>query len=92
MKQVKNKSYNDSNIIRASEIGQYIFCSISWYLQKCGYKPISPNLEIGIKKHENLGIIIEKSKNKSKKSKALEIIGYLILIIGFFLIFFEVIS
>lgn len=92
MRQAKNRNYNDSNIIRASEIGQYVFCSISWYLQKCGYRPISPNLEIGIKKHENLGRIIEKSKNKSKKSKALEIIGYLILIIGFFLIFFEVIS
>ena len=92
MRQAKNRNYNDSNIIRASEIGQYVFCSISWYLQKCGYRPISPNLEIGIKKHENLGRIIEKSKNKSKKSKALEIIGYLVLIIGFFLFFFEVSS
>jgi hypothetical protein len=88
---MKNKSYKDTDIIRASEIGQYLFCSISWYLQKCGYKPISPNLEIGIKKHENLGRIIEISKNKSKKSKVLEVIGYFIFFIGIFLFFTEVI-
>ena len=91
MKQLKNKNYKNSEIIRASEIGQFFFCSISWYLYKCGYKPNSPNLDIGIKKHENLGRIIELSENRSKKSKTFAVAGYSIFIIGIFIVFFEVV-
>jgi len=91
MKQLKKKIYKDTDIIRASEIGQFFFCSISWYLHKCGYKPNSPNIEYGIKKHEDLGRIIELSKNRSKKSNAFAVAGYAILIIGILFIFFEVV-
>ena len=87
----KNKRYKDSDIIKASEIGQYCFCSISWFLQKCGYKPISPMIEIGIKKHKELGKIIELSQKSSKKSKALAVAGYLILLFGLFIILSEVV-
>ena len=40
---------NKSDIIRASEIGQYQYCSISWKLQKNGYRPNSLYLNKGRK-------------------------------------------
>jgi len=91
MKHTKNKCFKDSDVIMASEIGQYCFCSISWYLQKWGYKPISPMIEIGIKKHEELGKIIELSQKRNKKSKAFAVAGYLILFFGLFIVIAEVI-
>jgi hypothetical protein len=91
MKHKKNKNFKDSEIISASEIGQFCYCSISWYLQQCGYYPDTPKLEIGIKKHEDLGRIIESSKKSSKKSKILALTGYLILIFGVFIFIKEVI-
>ena len=91
MKRVKNKIYKNSDVISASEIGQFCFCSVSWYLQQCGYKPNSPNLEIGAKKHKDLGKIIEFSENRSKKSKVFAVAGYLILLIGILIVIFEVI-
>lgn len=91
MKSSKLTFFKDTDVIKASEIGQFCFCSISWYLQKCGYKPKSPMLDIGIKKHINLGKIIELSQKSNKKSKAFAIVGYLILIFGFFILISEVI-
>ena len=82
MKQKKGQTLPSLDIIRASEIGQYCYCSIAWYLQKCGFKPKSQSLERGIKKHEELGNIIELTKKSDKKSKSIEIVGYLILILG----------
>ena len=91
MKHTIQKCFKDTNVIKASEMGQYCYCSISWYLQKCGYKPKSPMLEIGIKKHKDLGKIIESTQKSSKKSKAFAIAGYSILIIGLLIFLFEVI-
>jgi hypothetical protein len=91
---MKNKNYTNFknlDVISASEIGQFCFCSISWYLQKCGYKPHSPKLDIGIKKHENLGRIIELSEDRTKKSKFFAIIGYSIFTIGIIIYIFEVV-
>lgn len=90
MKQTKHTCFRETGIINASEIGQYCFCSIAWYLQKCGYKPKSPLLEIGIKKHEDLGKIIESTEKNNKKSEVIAIAGYLLLIFGLFIFVFEV--
>ena len=53
-----------NNIINASEISQYSYCSIAWNLQRTGHEPISPLLEIGKKAHVDLGktIIISNMK------------------------------
>jgi hypothetical protein len=91
MKNKLNSDFKDSDVISASEIGQFCYCSISWYLQQCGYKPDSSNLEIGIKKHKDLGRLIETTTKNSKKSKFFAAIGYIILIIGILIIIFEVI-
>jgi hypothetical protein len=50
----KNMHVKDTDVISASEIGQYHFCSKAWHLQRCGYEPKSPMLEIGTKKHIEL--------------------------------------
>ena len=82
---------SENNIISASEIGQYYFCSNAWFLKKCGFKPISPNLEIGIKKHDELGKIIINSEKEIKKSNIFALLGSILLIISLLLLFFEVI-
>ena len=42
-------------IIRASEIGQYAFCSIAWQLQQEGYIPDSRGINKGARAHRSLG-------------------------------------
>ena len=78
-------------ILSASEIGQYHYCSISWLLQKCGYKPKSPALKTGLKKHVELGIIIDDTKTKSKRAKYLAYVGYFLLIATVLIFFSEVV-
>ena len=60
-KEIKKADNKKSDILNASEIAQYYFCSQSWFLQKIGHKPISPKLELGIKKHKKLGSALEPS-------------------------------
>ena len=82
---------SENNIISASEIGQYYFCSNAWFLQKCGFKPISSNLDIGIKKHDELGKIIINSEKEIKKSNIFVLLGIILFIISLLFLFFEVI-
>ena len=81
----------NTDIISASEIGQYHYCSIAWYLQRCGYEPKSPLLDIGIKKHVELGKVIDYTQTNIRKSKLFAIVGYLLLIATVLIIIFEVI-
>ena len=80
-----------SDIIRASEIGQYHYCSVAWYLQKCGYEPKSHYLDIGTKKHEELGFAIDQVNTNIKKSRVFAYLGYLLLIVGILIFIAEVI-
>ena len=84
-------SIKETDIIRASEIGQYHYCSKAWYLQKCGYKPESAKLDVGAKKHVELGKIMDHTQANIKKSRVLAIVGYLILIVGLLILLFGVI-
>lgn len=81
----------ETDIISASEIGQYHFCSIAWYLQRCGYEPKSSMLDIGTKKHAELGKIINQSQTKMKGGNIIGAIGYIILISALLLLIFGVI-
>jgi len=91
MKSQKFKPYKNTDIISASEIGQYHYCSMAWYLQKCGYEPKSIFLESGVKKHRELGQIIDQTQRNYKKLKIYSILGYLTLIIAVIIFIFEVI-
>ena len=79
-------------IISASEIGQFHYCSISWYLQKCGYKPKSKTIEKGLEQHKQLGIKIDNINKNFKKAKIIAIIGYILLCFSLLLFLFEVVS
>ena len=88
---IKKINLSKTDIIKASEIGQYYFCSISWKLYKSGYKPNSNDLKKGKQIHNTQGILIENINKISRNSKILKLIGYSIFLIALFIIFFEVI-
>jgi len=87
----KKIKISEKDIISASEIGHYYFCSNAWFLQKCGFKPVSPQLDIGLKKHEALGKIISTTEKEIKKSNIFLLFGIIFLIISLLLLFFEVV-
>ena len=91
MANTKQTRLKNKDIISASEIGQYYFCSKAWHLQKCGYKPQSAMLDVGIKKHQELGKIIDHTQKNTKKSKIFTVAGYLLLTISVLIILLEVI-
>jgi len=80
-----------SKVINASEIGQFKYCSVAWYLQKIGHKPNSEFINQGILKHKKLGETIENTKIDLRKSNLLNLIGYILVIIAIFILFFEVV-
>jgi hypothetical protein len=86
----KKNIFKENDIISASEIGQYQYCSISWFLQKCGYYPKSDSLDSGLIKHKNIGKIIDNIDRKQKKSRLLLLIGYLLFFIALIILLFEV--
>jgi hypothetical protein len=87
----KERKIRSSDVIRASEIGQYIYCSKSWYLQRCGYAPDSPMLEVGKKAHVDLGKTINSIQNEIGLSKRFAVIGYLFLLFAILVILYGVI-
>jgi len=92
MRHTKQAPFKEIGIINASEIGQYYYCSMAWYLQKCGYEPKSPMLDFGMKKHVELGEIINYTQMNTKKSRFLAVVGYLLLIVAVLIVIFEVIT
>jgi len=80
-----------AEIISASEIGQFHYCSIAWYLRKCGYEPVSTLLEAGAEKHAQLGQVLDDVQTGVKRSKLLAFTGFVLMIISVFIIIFEVI-
>ncbi len=89
---MKKKTLQKRNdIITASEINQYLYCSIAWNLQRTGHVPISPLLEIGKKAHVDLGKTIDNIQYELRWSRRFELVGYLLLIFAICIIIFRVI-
>lgn len=90
---MRNEGKRDrNNVISASEIGQFCYCSIAWHLQRQGLKPDSESLEKGQKKHDDLGQLMHRNERKIVKSKILATAGYIILFFSILLLIFEVLS
>jgi hypothetical protein len=87
----KQTSLKRNDVISASEISQYIYCSIAWNLQRHGHEPISPLFEAGKKTHVNLGKKIDKIQEEMGNSKRFAIIGYLFLIFAIIFIIYGVV-
>ena len=49
------KRNNGSKAISASEISQYVYCPVSWYLKRSGVQPQSCGLKRGIGEHKKAG-------------------------------------
>jgi hypothetical protein len=90
MKQHSKQQCNTSNIIRSSEIGQYLYCSMAWYLQRCGYQPESIKLDEGTQKHIMFGNSIDTIHHKMKRSHQYAVLSILFFIVVISSIFFEV--
>ena len=91
MGSTKQTNFRKNDVISAYEIGQYHFCPMAWYLQRCGYQPKSKSLEIGKQTHEDLGRIMYYTQKNQRKSKIFAYIGYVFLIVAIIFLFFEVI-
>ena len=91
MASTRQTRFKNTDILNASEIGQYHYCSIAWHLQKCGYEPQSLLLDEGTTKHEELGRIIDNTQKNIRKSRVFAIIGYLLLLITSIIFIFEVV-
>ena len=91
MVRTKQASLKRNDVINASEIGQYAYCSVAWFLQRCGYEPDSPLLEVGKKVHIDLGKTMDSIQNDIRISRRYTAIGYLFLTITILIILFRVI-
>ena len=91
MVRTRQTQLNRNNVLRASEIGQYMYCSIAWYLQRCGYEPDSPLLNAGKKTHVDLGNTIDDIQYEMKRSRRYALLGCLFLIVAIIGILYEVI-
>lgn len=54
---------NTSQILKASEISEYLFCSIAWYMRRCGHEP----------KPQKLERVVEKKVKKDGKTVLLKV-------------------
>ncbi len=80
-----------TDILSASEIGQFVYCSVAWDLQRRGFQPESPHLETGKQGHYHLGTTMQSIEKKSRHSRVLSILGYLFIACALLFFFFEVI-
>ncbi len=87
----KRKVLKKTDVLSASEIGQYHYCSCAWMLQRCGYEPESPSLEAGKHFHVALGDTMDDFEIKIRYARRVAILGLLVLCVAVFLFIIEVI-
>jgi hypothetical protein len=86
----KRESPKKSDVLSASEIGQYVFCSCAWQLRRLGYEPESPFLEPGKDAHVALGEQMERFERTLRISRWCALIGVAVLCGALLLFFFGV--
>jgi hypothetical protein len=87
----KRSTSNRSNVLSASEIGQYIYCSYAWKLRRMGYTPESPSLEPGTQVHIDFGNRLDAFESRLRSARWYAIIGLVMLVISLLLLFLGVI-
>lgn len=80
------KKQSGKHVISASEIGQYHYCSISWFLRRSGCIPHSSRLTEGKEKHVQLGETIATIQNNTKKISFFTKVTYVLLFLGLILL------
>jgi hypothetical protein len=84
------KRKNGFKAISASEISQYVYCPVSWYLKRCGVEPQSFGLKRGIDAHEKAGSRLILLERRKRAASMFRLLGYFsaiaaILLTGWFL-------
>jgi glucose-6-phosphate dehydrogenase assembly protein OpcA len=69
-------------VLKASEIGQFAYCSVAWQLVRQGCKPESPALEKGLQEHADLGVKIETLSETERASERLSYVGYALILVA----------
>ncbi|HIG99560.1 MAG TPA: hypothetical protein HA258_03160 [Thermoplasmata archaeon] len=87
----KAKVTKKTDVLSASEIGQYHYCSCAWMLQRCGYEPESPALVVGKQFHVALGDTIDGFEKKIHYARWVAILGLFMLSVAVVLFFIEVV-
>jgi hypothetical protein len=76
----------DDRLFSASELGQYTFCSVSWYLKRQGHQsPSTKKKSHGITVHDEIG-------KKMHRSQWLIRVSYLLICCGIVLFLFVLLS
>jgi hypothetical protein len=77
-----DKSRKNSDVITASEIAQYAYCPISWYLKRSGCQPNTPGMVAGMKKHARVGEKITLVQHKEMASRHFGLLGFIAFIVA----------
>ncbi|MFA5102952.1 MAG: hypothetical protein WC525_07325 [Candidatus Thermoplasmatota archaeon] len=85
------KVLKKTDVISASEIGQYSYCSTAWMLQRCGNEPESPSLASGKQIHTTLGDTIDGFEATIRSARWIAVLGSLVLCLAILLLLIEVI-
>jgi CRISPR/Cas system-associated exonuclease Cas4 (RecB family) len=70
------KRKNGNEAISASEISQYVYCPVSWYLKRKGVPPQSSGLKRGIDMHANAGGRLALLERKERAAGLFRLLGY----------------
>jgi CRISPR/Cas system-associated exonuclease Cas4 (RecB family) len=87
----KRSKSKTTDVLSASEIGQYLYCSRAWQLHRMGYEPESPSLEPGKQVHTALGDRLDSLDTRLRYSRWYAVVGFILLCMSILLILFGVI-
>jgi CRISPR/Cas system-associated exonuclease Cas4 (RecB family) len=71
------KRKNGSSDITASEISQYAYCPVSWYLKRSGIPPHSDGLKRGRDEHEKAGSRLALLSRQETAASIFRLLAYL---------------
>jgi CRISPR/Cas system-associated exonuclease Cas4 (RecB family) len=74
------KRKNGDKAISASEISQYVYCPVSWYLKRKGVEPQSIGLKRGIDMHQKAGGRLTLLDRRERAADLFRLLGYISLI------------
>lgn len=74
-------------VIKASEISNYKYCSVAWYLSREGHGPKAVSIKSGVTAHKDMGLKIETVREIETFSRKLTFLAFLLIVISIILIF-----
>ena len=72
--------FKKPKIIASSEIGEYVYCPVGWYLHRTGHAPQSARIVQGTLAHFDMGLKVKKASQLKALSKIFKYLGLVILL------------